>query len=650
MENKVSQKIFNPISEKIMRLKNLFPGVVKDGQVDFEALRQELGQFEVAGKEKYELTWPGKTEAKQLINSDIIGKTLKYVPEDSKNPEKTENLYIEGDNLDILMLLRNSYFGKIKMIYIDPPYNTGNDFIYKDDFKAEKKQTEMEEGYRDEFGERLIKNQKSSSHYHSNWLNMMIPRISISKELLTDEGVIFISIDENEYPRLRMICDEVFERENHIADFVWQNKKGGGNDSKHVAIEHEYIVMYAKNKELVDELYELYSEQYLKRYKEEDQESKFYWDTFKRKSGKQYYPIICPDGTILQYDENGNPISWLRSEKRFKSDLEKGDVRIVKIDDRWSVQFKQRLPKGKKPRSIYESDTLLKEAGTTSDGSSDLLSLFGKDVFSNPKPVELIKYLIGFSMTSDDILLDFFSGSATVAHAIMELNANDGGNRKYILAQLPENLDDIYNNTEANKRLIIQNAIDLTEELGKPHLLTEIGKERIRRAGEKIKQDFKDKEGIENLDIGFKVFKVADTNIKWNSEVLKEGQITMEESALKNKDLIDFNPGFTDIDVVYEIMLRHRDFPLTSKIEKLSNIGERTYIFADAIVVCLEEKVTDKIVDGIAAIEPKPIKVIFRDSAFEDDISLKLNTMNRLDAQLKKHNQGKEQSYRVEFI
>jgi adenine-specific DNA-methyltransferase len=215
----------------------------------------------------------------------------------------------------------------------------------------------------------------------------------------------------------------------------------------------------------------------------------------------------------------------------------------------------------------------------------------------------------------------------------MQLNAEDGGNRKFIMVQLPEPCDE---NTEAYKAGFRN--------------ISEIGKERIRRAGEKIKEEFKDKKGIENLDIGFKVFRVADTNIRWTSEAIKTGQIRIEDNIFTDKDALDFNPGFTDIDVVYEIMLRHRDFPLTSKIEKLSHIGERTYIFADSVVVCLEEKITNEIVDKIAAIEPKPIKVIFRDSAFDDDISLKLNTMNRLDVQLKKNNQGKEISYRVEFI
>jgi adenine-specific DNA-methyltransferase len=276
---------------------------------------------------------------------------------------------------------------------------------------------------------------------------------------------------------------------------------------------------------------------------------------------------------------------------------------------------------------------LLEKSFTSRRGTAEVEEIFNRKIFSFPKPVDLLKTFCKVGTNEDSVVLDFFSGSATTAHAVMQLNAEDGGKRKFIMVQLPEKVDE---NSEAYKAGF--------------KTIADIGKERIRRAGEKIKEEFKDKEGIENLDIGFKVFRVADTNIRWTSEAIKTGQIRIEDNIFTDKDSLDFNTGFTDIDVVYEIMLRHRDFPLTSKIEKLSHIGKRTYIFADSVVVCLEEKITNEIVDKIAAIEPKPLKVIFRDSAFDDDISLKLNTMNRLDVQLKKHNQGKEISYRVEFI
>jgi len=271
--------------------------------------------------------------------------------------------------------------------------------------------------------------------------------------------------------------------------------------------------------------------------------------------------------------------------------------------------------------------------GTNEDSEKEITSIFGLKVYDYPKPVSLLKYLLLFATQKDSIILDFFSGSATTAHAVMQLNAEDGGNRKFVMVQLPEPCPE---DSEAYKAGF--------------KTIADIGKERIRRAGEKIKEEFKDMEWIDQLDIGFKVFRVAETNIRWNDEVIKAEQITLDESTLSSKDALDFNPGFTDIDVVYEIMLRHRDFPLTSTIEKLTSIGERTYLFADSVVVCLEEMVTYEMVDKLAALEPKPIKIIFRDSAFDDDISLKLNILHRLDTLLKLHNQGKDQTYRVEFI
>ncbi|EKQ55439.1 MULTISPECIES: site-specific DNA-methyltransferase [unclassified Clostridium] len=630
MENKVTKEIFNPINENIKKLESLFPEIVKDGQVDFEALKQELGQFEEIGNEKYELTWPGKTQAKQLANTDIIGKTLKYVPEDSKNPETTENLYIEGDNLEVLKLLRNSYYGKVKMIYIDPPYNTGNDFVYKDNFTMEVIENEKIEGNIDEEGNRLIKNQEGSGRFHSNWLNMMYPRLKIAKDLLSDDGIIFISIANQEIDNLKKVCDEIFGTTNFLGIIDWESKTKCQNTKTakyQLQNKQEYILVYKKSSLRYEFSLKLTE---LRVYPEIDENGRKYR---LEQIGEMSASGIRGRNTMIFsidgiYPKEGN--QWKYGIETIEKFRERGDLLIKNGKAYFRI------------REFDEEDKMepfwsfiSKEIGTAETAKAELKTIIGEHGFETVKPVALINKLI-FHVCANDknsVILDFFSGSGTTAHAIMQLNAEDRGNRKFIMVQLLEPCDEKSEAYKAGYKNIC-----------------EIGKERIRRAGEKIKEDFKDNENIENLDIGFKVFRVDDTNIRWNSEVLKEGQITMEESALKNKDLIDFNPGFTDIDVVYEIMLRHRDFPLTSKIEKLSNIGERTYIFADAIVVCLEEKVTDKIVDRIAAIEPKPIKVIFRDSAFEDDISLKLNTMNRLDAQLKKHNQGKEQSYRVEFI
>lgn len=657
MENKVTKEIFNPINENIKKLESLFPGIVKDGQVDFEALKQELGQFEEVGKEKYELTWPGKTQAKQLVNTDIIGRTLKFVPEDSKNPETTENLYIEGDNLEVLKLLRNSYYGKIKMIYIDPPYNTGNDFIYKDNYAMEVTENDILEGNMDEKGNRLIKNQEGNGRFHSNWLNMMYPRLKVAKDLLADDGVILISIDDNELVDLKKICDDIFNENNFIANIV-RNTNSSKNQSLFISVSHDYCLVYAKN---INTLQLKHAEnkwsvpknnidEYVKKVKELKSMGLSKDEITDELKQLTKYPRFVDFTNYWYFDERGlyrkdnlggvkngnmqpifNPITnsfdpippgGFRYNKEKMEELIK-DNRIHFHSDGSLPVIKRYLHENMKqrPKSIMSDDqrpdySLLKEFNTP---------------FDNPKQLAFMKRIISVS-DKDAIVLDFFSGSATTAHAVMELNIEEIANRKFIMVQTDE--EKCSEDSEAFKA-------------GYKNIC-EIGKERIRRAGEKIKEQFKDKEGIENLDIGFKVFRVADTNIRWKDNSVDEIEDLYARGL--SKDALDFNPGFTDIDVVYEIMLRHRGFPLTSKINKLSNIGNRTYIFADAVVVCLEEKITNEIIDGIAAIEPKPIKVIFRDSAFDDDISLKLNTMNRLDAQLKKHNQGKDQSYRVEFI
>lgn len=329
------------------------------------------------------------------------------------NPDSEQcNFLLEGDNLHSLKLLEKTHRGKIDVIYIDPPYNTGNkDFIYNDTQVA----------YEDTFR-------------HSKWLSFMASRLKIAKTLLKKSGMIFISIDDNEHTQLKLLCDSIFGENNYITSLVWQKKKGGGNDSRHVATEHEYILFYAVDKENLDNIFIPYGEEYVTCYKEVDEKGRFFWDTFKRKSGKQYYPIKCPDGTILEKDENGEPISWLRSESRFLSDLEQGEVRIIKIKDNWTVHFKQRQPDGYKPRS------LMTEYGTTSDGAAELKRIFNKtNIFNNPKPVDLIKFLVKFSNKNNAIVLDFFAGSGTTGQAVMDLNNEDGGNRRFILCTNNEN-------------------------------------------------------------------------------------------------------------------------------------------------------------------------------------------------------------------
>lgn len=648
---KIQKEIYNPISENVKKLAELFPSAVRDGQVDFEALKKELGEFEAVSdklSERYELGWAGKEEAKQLANTDVVGKTLKYIPEDSKNSDTTENLYIEGDNLEVLKLLRNSYYNKIKMIYIDPPYNTGNDFIYRDHFAVSEKENCLAEGELDEAGERLIVNQKSSGKYHSNWLSMMYPRLRVAKDLLAEDGVIFISIDDNEVANLRKICDEVFGENGFCGCFIWEKKKKPSFLNTNMGTITDHILVYAKNRQL--------SPPFVAGAVEDGKKYPFNNAgngiktltfppasvTFKIKdqlikaqdmSGGNIKTVLLDD-VIIKNGTNVNTFrlegEWRYSQQKLDEFVdEKAEIVVSKVPFRPNYINRSGEPKKTANLLSYRTNAV----PTNEDATEEIRTFFATDVISYPKPSGLIKYLVRAVTLDNALVLDFFAGSATTAHAVMQLNAEDGGNRKFIMVQLPEPCDE---KSEAYKAGFKN--------------ISEIGKERIRRAGEKIKEENKDKEGIEDLDIGFKVFKVADTNIRWFSEALKSGQMALDEAMMTDKDKLDFNPGFTDIDVVYEILLRHRDIPLSANVEKLASIGARTYIFADTVVVCLEENITERIIDQIAALEPMPTKVIFRDSAFGDDISLKTNSMLRLEAQMKKHSGLKKKAYRVEFI
>ena len=599
----------------IEKLAALFPACVteargEDGQlkkaVNFELLRQMLSDVVLEGDEAYEFTWVGKKAAIVEAHKPIR-KTLRPCPAESVDWDSTENLYIEGDNLEVLKLLQESYLGKVKMIYIDPPYNTGNDFIYRDDFAQSQEEYSEESGQVDEeTGDRLFKNTDTNGRFHSDWCSMIYSRLNLSKSLLKDDGVIFISIDDSEVKNLKNICDEVFGAANFVAQLVWQNKKGGGNDAKHIAIEHEYILVYARNIALLGEFYEAYSDAYIKRYKEIDSVGRFFWDTFKRKAGKQYYPITCPDGTVLEYDDDGNAISWLRSKARFDADIKTGEIRIVKIGEKWSVQFKQRIPLGKTPRSIFTTDPVITDRGTTSSGASDVYEYFKKDVFSNPKPVDLILFLLGFGLTDDDIVLDFFSGSGTTAEAVMRSNI-EGGNHKYILVQLPEDIDPMLNSSSANAKRVAENAVSVLDELGCSHILTELARERIRRAAKKIAEENPGKP----FDGGFRVFKLDDTNmtdVYYSAGEYSQDMLSLLESNIK--------PDRTDLDLLFGCLLEWGlplSMPYTS--EQIEGCTVHTYNDGD-LIACFDENIPDTVIKEIAKCQP--LRAVFRDSSFAD--------------------------------
>lgn len=629
--DKVSSTINEVIEDNIKKIAMLFPDVVKDGEVDLEALKVELGCSESDTKEKYEFTWVGKQASKKLSQEDIHNKTLKLIEEYKPNCCDTQNIYIEGDNLDALKLLRQNYYGSIKMIYIDPPYNTGSDFVYNDTFKMSKEDSLMQEGILSSDGEYYTQNLRSGNRFHANWLNMIYPRLLIAKDLLADDGVIFISIDDNELENLKNVCNIVFGEDNYVSMFPWRKRTAKSDVPFGISQDYEWIVCYAKTQNLKCSI--------------EGKERKYYetedfpgcpWrvhDLTKQTTASErpnsYFTIVNPK-TGAQYPANPNR-TWAITEETFKKyyaedrivfpgdydflNISKPVLRYWKQDDmeKAGVDF------GK----IAVSTKLPDDIGMSQDGTKEISSIFDTKVFPFPKPSSLIKYLCKISTEKDDVVLDFFSGSATTAQAVMQLNAEDDGRRKFILIQYPEKTDESSEAFKAGYKNIC-----------------EIGKERIRRVGKTI--------NLPQIDAGMKVFRVSNTNIKWNS-LISMGQLDMTQIET-TPDLMDFLPNSKDEDIVYELILRQRDVPLSEKLEKLTDIGERTYLYADSYLVCLESKITEEMVDKFAGLDPVPVKLIFRDSAFGDDISLKDETFRRLKAVIDKNAGDAKVSYTVEFI
>ncbi|MDO4640052.1 MAG: site-specific DNA-methyltransferase [Leptotrichia hongkongensis] len=670
--NKIKRDINNVVNDNLKALEQLFPSAVKDGQLDIKALKEELGDFEEVTTEKYELNWAGKQNAKKIVQQGIGNKTLKFVEKDSKNADTTENIYIEGDNLEVLKLLRQNYYNSIKMIYIDPPYNTGNDFVYNDTFKMDKEESDKAEGMISENNEKLQKNQKSTNRYHANWLNMMYPRLKLARDLLTDDGVIFISIDDNEQANLKRLCDEIFGEENFISNLVWAS--GRKNDSKYISNSHEYMLCFVKNienlklnsiiwrekKKGLEEIYSFYNElkrTYETNYKKMSEElKKWYKNLPESHSSKSHSHYSLIDEKGIFFADN---ISWPGGGGPKYDVLHPITQKPVKIPSRgWVYATRERMEEMIKMGKVYfgeDENTVpclkayLSDREYTTpysvfykDGRAStkrLRNLMEKSVFQNPKDEEIIKNIMEFiNFDKNDTILDFFSGSATTAHAVMQLNSEDNGNRKYIMVQLPETTHEKSEAFKAGYKNI-----------------AEIGKERIRRAGEKIKQEIEDYNSNLKLgeepkkvpDIGFKVFKVDDTNIKWYDleNFNEESQYSFDDP-----DSLDFVLGSNDIDIVYEIMLRQNDVPLSESLEVLTDIGNRTYLYASTYLICLETEITEQMVEKLASLEPLPIKFVFRDSAFKDNISLKDETFRKLRSLIERNSGESKVSYRVEFI
>lgn len=663
LNKKVSEKVNSIKEDNLKKLAQLFPEIIKDGQVDFKALREELGEFEEVKEEKYQFTWVGKQNANRKLQEDVGARTLKYVTKENEN--LSENIYIEGDNLEVLKLLYQNYYGSIKMIYIDPPYNTGEDFVYNDTFKISTKENNLLEGYINAENEKLQKNQKTGNKYHATWLNMMYPRLKIAKKLLADDGVMFISIDDREEGNLKKLCDEIFGEEN-FEKIVWKKKSGAGNTEKILGVLTESIFCVFKDKRIgVTNYRELE-----RKYSYEDEKGKYNLEgiektnlgTYERptmlfgiidpKTGKEFFPSKDMRWTLGKDTVE----KYLREGKLF-FDYKNQKVKLIKRECDYEASQNVFL-------NLLDNHGSLKSAKNYLEEKLK----FNRETFDTPKPVELIKQLLEIGSKKNSIILDFFSGSATTAHAVMQLNAEDGGNRKYIMVQLNELTYDgkkekyIDENGEEKERYIID------KETGYPivakdsearkegfYTICEIGKERIRRAGELIKKEIEESNRQLQLgeepkkvpDIGFKVFRTADTNINWKKirEVSKDNVLKFDDP-----DMLDFTLGFNDKDVVYEVLLRQRDLPLSEKLVTLTDIGSRTYLYADSYLVCLETKVTEELIENLAELNPLPIKFIFRDSAFGSKIGLKEETFRKLKTLVEKNSGLTKKAYTVEFI
>ncbi|WP_338998921.1 site-specific DNA-methyltransferase [Fusobacterium animalis] len=553
-------------------------------------------------KERYSLTWNGKSRARQIAQEVSTG-TLRPAKEESKNWNNTENIYIEGDNLEVLKLLQKSYHGKIKMIYIDPPYNTGKDFVYKDNFIDNIENYKEITGQINKEGIKLTTNTETNGRYHSDWLNMMYPRLKLARNLLTDDGVIFISIDDNEQANLKKICDEIFGEENFVAQIVWERKRGRDNSARWFSKSHEYIFLYAKKKDIFNiNLLEL-DEETKKAYKNPDKDPRGDYRmlaTWARGTqGGVKYDFIAKNGTYF------SERLWLFSKENLTK-LDEENKLIFRGDNIYRKLFITEN-KGKIPETIWTN------VSNSANASDEIKEIFeGYIYFDTAKPIPLLRHILKIVSNKNDFILDFFSGSSTTAHSVMQLNAEDGGNRKYIMVQLPEACKE---DSEAYKA-------------GYKNIC-EIGKERIRRAGEKIKSDESlPLENKEKLDIGFKVFKLDSSNIKeWDTDT-EDLQQTLLDSMENIKT--DRN----SLDVLYEILLKY-GLDLNIAIEENKDFYS---IGGGSLLVSLNKEINDEVIDSICKEYKNLLEidkdfkttVILRDNSFKNDVD-KTNAIKKLE-------------------
>jgi adenine-specific DNA-methyltransferase len=620
-------------AERLAALQELFPEVFAEGKIDFERLKQALGESVDEGRERYGLSWAGKSEAIRNLQAQSMG-TLNPVPEESVNFETTENLFIEGDNLEVLKLLQKSYYNQIKMIYIDPPYNTGKEFIYPDNFREGLEDYLRYSGQKNSDGIKLTTNTETDGRFHSKWLNMIYPRLFIARSLLKEDGVIFISIDDNEAYNLRLLLNEIFGEENFLGIIVWEGATD--NNPTQIAVEHEYILCFAKNKSNITSAWKNQSSasksvmlaeyQRLKKLLKNNVESiqKEFRKFIRRnqaslnpithynqvddrgiytgsrkvhnpKAGGYIYDVIHPVTEKVCVP----PVNGYRyPEDRMRKLIAEGRILFGK-DENQVIQIKEYLEDYEsKLSSVIEIDSRA--------GSNELKSLFPSDrkVFLNPKPVVLLRDLLEFCTGTEDLILDFFSGSCTTAQAVLELNHDDSGNRHFVMVQLPEPTE----NPEFTT-------------------IADIGKERIRRAINKINAEENGKldlNGLGQQDRGFKVFKLTESNFKiWDGTAPQNAE---QLSLMLEEFAANIRPGATKLGMLYEILLK-AGFPLTAKIEKLDIAGQEIYAIEDQeSFICLENEILEETIGQILAYQPQPKQFISLDSSFRGNDQLKTNT------------------------
>lgn len=606
-EIKLDGQSLDIVSDNVSKLKEIFPEVITEDKIDFEKLKLILGSDIDTDNERYSFTWPGKTLAIKESQKQSTG-TLRPFKEESKDWDTTRNLYIEGDNLEVLKLIQRTYPNKIKAIYIDPPYNTGNDFVYEDDYK-DNLANYLEISGQSKDGQRLTTNTESDGRFHSNWLNMMYPRLKLARNLLKNEGIIFISIDDNEVENLKKICNEIFGEENFIGQFNWYKSETPPNLSRKIKKNIEYILVYEK---IINNL----KYEGIQKFSKSDNgllnqtnsiktlifpknivQTKLNNQILKKgKYGTDSYDIILEedteikDGIFIKEVKLTSKFKW--SQNKLIEEIDKGTVISIKTKT-LSPSYEKSSYDPEVPKNFIDKNV---NVDTTENAGKYLKKLFdGKKVFDYPKPVSLIKYLLNFSPSEkSEIYLDFFSGSATTAEAIMENNYEKNKNDKFILVQIPEETDE---NSEA------YNA-------GYENIC-EIGKERIRRAGEKIVQESKNK----SLDIGFKVFKLDSSNVKkWNPDY---------ENLEKTLD--DFKENIyladrTKEDLIYEIMIKY-GIDLTLPVEKYENRNTIYSIGAGALLICLDDNISRDITEDIIELskDSEISRVVFKDDGFATD-------------------------------